>query len=456
MSTYSILQEIGLFAITIETPSPFPDIEVTHIDEEEEEEEEPESYTWWELLLLRAADFIVEKIVRPAIENATWLINFIRAELRYWTYRGMQELAEFTETTEGMIVTLGVVILGAILMPEIVAKIASSEIGQLVRKLIDWTTERVGRILETVHIIDLAAIHEALLFLWPTWREIFVPFQNAVSGLAEVLGQGSGYIHSWLSAAHSLSMVGTSLLNLDPEVGEIRAMEISQEFMGRIDEKLHRYAHDPGLIFRDIVERVYIPYAEEIRNTHTATIDSIRDTREYTLTLNGRLRDLRDSFQSIVDNTVPELQEQMAANFTGILRNIDAVTSWIEGSLIPPINESIRILEDRADVLEQSNAVARAKLDNPIEIFMATEFQDQATQLATFQYIERMVTAANQGKEATAHRITAQAALTATQEVARIFMETTGQQYMKYEIPSGTVPPITPKSKIPSWNVGEY
>lgn len=350
----------------------------------------------WFINLLRyalrqLADWLVDEVIRPVIQGATWLVEWMRAELRYWTYEGIKWVVEMTETTEGVIVMLALALTAAVVAPELVAKIMSTSVAIFIKQIVEWVKEKTGNLLELIGFVDIVSVHQALMVLWPKWRETFVPFNDAISALSEQLGQGTGYIHAWLSTAHGLSMIGTSLLGLDPEVGELRSVEQSSLFMKTLDEKFRRYAHDPGEIITDIIEDIYIPNANEIRDTHRGLIDSVAETRQYFENLNAAFDTLDAGLQAIIDYTIPEMQEQMAENLKGVRDVIDTYQGWINEYVLPNIDLSIRVLTQRAEWLEQANAVARAKLANPIEIFMATEFQDQATQLATWNYLKEQL-----------------------------------------------------------------
>lgn len=420
-----------------------------------EEIQEYQKYQRIQAALKYLSDWLVENIIRPAIEGATWLIQWIAAELRYWKYEAIKFLTELTSTTEGLIVVIALTLAASIVIPELAARFASSSIGVFVAKVVEWTKDRLGNILEAVHFVDLLAVHDVLLTLWPEWRGIFTPFQDAISALAEQLGQGSGYIHAWLSVTHSLSLVGTSLLNLPPEIGELRTLEKSREFMEQIDQKFRAYSHDPGLIAADIVEAIYIPYAEEIRDTQTATIDSIRETREYALDLNQSLTALDGDLNTLVAVTLPEFQDQMADNLSGLREGIANVRGWIEGTILPNVDLALSTLQARADRLEAANDEARRKLANPIEIFMATEFQDRGTQLATYEYIARMAARNTNPLETTIafgiHK--------AAQAIEDSVIQSPAFRPTPSEIVSpallGEVPATKPVTPIPQWFQGE-
>jgi len=351
-------------------------------------EEEPEQVGWFLALLKLAADWIIEEIVRPALEGAVWLLKWIRAELRYWTYEAIKAITELTETTEGLIVVLVAVVALSIFVPQVAAAFMETTVGLFLAKMVEWTKEKVGNILEAIHFVDLVSIHQALMVIWPTWREMWTPFADAVSALSEQLGQGTGYIHAWLSVAHGLSMVGTSLLGMDPKLGELRAVEDSQTFMANLDKKFREYAHDPGLIVTDMIEDLYIPYATEIRDTQGATLEAIQDGRQQILNTNMALTELDRAFQSVIDNTLPEFQEQMEENLKGIREVIDQYSDWITVDILPYFDYTISILDERQRALEQANAVAMAKLDNPIEIFLSLQHSDPELALLTFEYLQ--------------------------------------------------------------------
>lgn len=418
-------------------------------------QEEP-NRTTLKKLLLSIADWIVDEIIRPAIESAVWLINWIKAELHYWTYEAVKWLTEFTKTTEGMLVTLAVVIGVAILAPQAIAALAESKIGLAIKKIVDWTKEKVGNILETIHFVDLLAIHQVLLVVWPTWGEIFTPFQDAISALAEQLGQGTGYIHAWLNVGHGLSLVGTSLLGIDPKIGEIRAMEKSMDFMKTIDEKFRNYAHDPGLLTRDIVETFYIPYAEEIRDTQGSTIASIKATREYTLTLNSSIHNLDSAFDNLISATLPEFREQMEENLSGMREVFDGFSEYIEGVILPKINLAFDVLSERADYLERANAIAAEKLAHPLDIYGAAEFLSEAEQANTWAYLLHKLGSAE--NDMYAAQMTP-ALETVDQGVNSALVPASrapGMPSLGYE-PAGIVPAAkTAEQRKHDWFVGEY
>lgn len=454
MSSFDLSSLTGLKPSDLPDPPVWVDPGIEPIGEGEASEED--QLKWWQAILKAIGKWFVEAVLRPIIQGSTWLIDWIRAELRYWTYESIKAITDLTETTEGLVVFLAFVIAGAILIPQGITALAETSVGMSIKKIVDWTKEKIGNILETVHFVDLLTIHQALLVLWPTWRELFTPFQDAISALAEQLGQGSGYIHAWLSVGHGLSMVGTSLLNIDPQIGEIRAMEKSQTFMAKLDQKFKAYAHDPGLIAGDIVEDFYIPYATEIRDTQNATIESIKDGRDYMLELDESLKKLDGAFQSVIDHTLPEFRRQMAENLTGIRAVFKQYSDWIEESVLPGLDVSLRSLEVRAEVLERSNAIARAKLDNPIEIFMHTEFLDEGTQLATWRYLADKI-------EGLEYDVADHQMIPALETVDRGIVsalvpasQTPGMPSLGYE-PAGVVPvAMTAGMRKHDWFVGEF
>lgn len=424
-----------------------------------EGEETPE-YGWFVNLVKAAlkvlADWLIEAIIRPALENAAWLITWIKEELRYWKYEAMKWLTEVTSTTEGLIVVLALVLAASVTIPQLVGKIAASSVGLAIKKLVGWTKEKLGNVLEAIHFVDLVAVHEALLVLWPEWRDMWSQFSDAVSALAEQLGQGSGYIHAWLSTAHGLSMIGTSLLGLEPEIGELRAVEKSQEFFATIDAKMHQYAHDPGIIITDIIDSIYVPYANEIRDTQTGLIESTKDARDRVLDLDNALRVTDAGLQAIIDNTVPELRERMADNLAGMRDVVHQYQEWVETWLLPPLEAAITSLSLRADYLEQANAVARAKMANPIEIYMATEFLDPQTQADTWDYLS--------GKIASAREHELDGAVTGAEALSEP-IETAIRSMLQYEGREKVIkaPPLSfePPGPAPailgeSWYQGEY
>lgn len=189
---------------------------------------------------------------------------------------------------------------------------------------------------------------------------------DVTSALAEELGQGSAYISAWFSTVHSFALLGISFLDIDPKAAELRAFEETDAFLKHINENFRRYSHDPGLIIRDIIEHIYIPYATEFRDGQQGVIEGITENQNTILTHYGLLKDLEDNLVHFIAIQPEETAAIVEAKLGPIAESLGDFLDDFAETILPGIQGALTVLEQRADWIEAANASAAEKIDNPL------------------------------------------------------------------------------------------
>jgi len=327
-----------------------------------EEEREP----WWVDIAVWIGNWIVDTVLRPATEWFVELINWITDELRYWKHLFFEALADLYETDLGFLyIALGTILIG-VYAPQIIAKIAASGFGLAIKNITAWIKEKIGNILNLAAIEDILAINEMAKLFWPEWRDLMSMLSDATSALAEELGQGSAYISAWFSTVHAFALLGTSFLDIEPEAAELQAFEETESFLKKINEKFRDYSHNPGQIVRDIIDELYIPHATQFKDAQQGLIDTVGQARTDIDNTFDLIQDAHDTLDHFI-GIQPEETAAIVEEKLGPIRDgLDVFIYEYRVNVLPKIEGTITILENRAAMIEERNAILATKVDDPL------------------------------------------------------------------------------------------
>jgi len=415
--------------------------------------EEPEPW-WWDIATWIGSE-IEETVVRPAVEWLVELIEWVVDELRYWKHVFFQALAELYATDLGFLyITIGTILIG-VYAPQIIAKIAASGFGLAIKNITAWIKEKIGNILNLAAIEDILALNEMAKLFWPEWRDLMSMLSDATSALAEELGQGSAYISAWFSTVHAFALLGTSFLDIEPEAAELQAFEETESFLKKINEKFRDYSHNPGQIVRDIIDELYIPHATQFKDAQQGLIDTVgqaRDDINETFDLIEAANEALTHFIGIQpDETAAIVEEKL-----GPLR--DSLGDFIyeyRVNVLPKIEGTITILENRAAMIEERNAILAEKVDDPLYTLAMYDLMTDSEK-SKFNRGTMLIAAAgeNEELEATLPALDGVAAAMIGATESYYFEDLTVEQRPRPAL-SLEFPSISPTNAFPSWYRGE-
>jgi len=369
------------------TPTPI-------VEYPEEEEREP----WWVDIAAWIGNWIVDTVLRPATEWFVELINWITDELRYWKHLFFEALADLYATDLGFLyISLGTILIG-VYAPQIIAKIAASGFGLAIKNITAWIKEKIGNILNLAAIEDILALNEMAKLFWPEWRELMSMLSDATSALAEELGQGSAYISAWFSTVHAFALLGTSFLDIEPEAAELQAFEETESFLKKINEKFRDYSHNPGQIVRDIIDELYIPHARQFKDAQASLIGTVADARDDINETFDLIQNAHDTLEHFI-GIQPEETAAIVEEKLGPIRDgLDDFIYEYRVNVLPKIEGTIKILEDRADMIEERNAILATKVDDPLYTLAMYDLMTD-TEKSAFNRGTMLIAAAGENEE---------------------------------------------------------
>jgi len=270
------------------------------------------------------------------------------------------------------------------------------------------------------------------------------------------LGEGTGYIHAWVSVVHGLVLTSNALLGIEGKASELEAFEATESFLRNVSENFRRYAHDPGLIVRDIIETYYIPYAERIKDTQGELIESVATNRDHTLNLYSVMRDFEGSLTHFIAIQPIETAAIVEEKLGPLRDSLGGFLDNFQMNILPAIEESLSALERRADWIEAANASAAEKIDDPLYTLAMYVLMSPAEQ-SLFNRGTMLIAAAGESAEIVDTK-------PAFDVLSEAMVEATKDQYI--EAPPVIQPPRPALSfempgspsvgAIPGWYQGEY
>jgi len=410
---------------------------------------------WWVDIAKWVGSWLIDNLLRPATEWFIELIEWITDELRYWKHKFFEVMAEVYATDLGFLYITAATILIGVYAPQIVSAIAASGFGVAIKKIGAWLTEKIGNILNLIGIEDILALNEMAKLFWPDWRELMSSLSDATSALAEELGQGSAYISAWFSVVHAFAMLGCSFLDIDPETAELRAFEDTQAFLKEINENFRRYAHDPGLIIRDIIEKFYIPYATEFGDAQQGLIDTVGQARTDLDEIFDLIKEANDALTHFI-GIQPEETAAIVEEKLGPLRDaLGDLTYEYRVNWVPKIEGTLKILEDRADIIEERNAILATKVDDPLYTLAMYDLMTD-DEKSKFNRGTMLIAAAGEEEEleATLPALDGVAGALVVATQGYYFEDLTVEQRPRPAL-SLEFPSISPTNAFPSWYRGE-
>jgi len=244
-------------------------------------------------------------------------------------------------------------------------------------------------------------------------------------------------------------------LDIEPEAAELQAFEETESFLKKINEKFRDYSHNPGQIVRDIIDELYIPHATQFKDAQQGLIDTVgqaRDDINETFDLIEAANEALTHFIGIQpDETAAIVEEKL-----GPLR--DSLGDFIyeyRVNVLPKIEGTITILENRAAMIEERNAILAEKVDDPLYTLAMYDLMTDSEK-SKFNRGTMLIAAAgeNEELEATLPALDGVAAAMIGATESYYFEDLTVEQRPRPAL-SLEFPSISPTNAFPSWYRGE-
>ena len=334
--------------------------------------------------------WVVEEVMKSAAEMIAEAIEWAVAELKYWKMKFFEVLADWLGEDLGWLLAVGLTIGLAILFPKIKAFISGNAISAAYKGIIESIKKGIAKVSELIHLVDLDAINKVLRVVWPEWRAASNRINNAISAMSEELGQGAAYIHAYFSVVHGLAMVGSSFTGFPVEAAELRAFEDTDKQLRRIHDRFREYAHDPSKIVTDIIEEIYIPYAEEISGYQRGTLAEIETSKamisDFNISL-GKLDGALEHFIGIQPEAMNAIITERLGPFAELISGLhDDITITI----LPMLTGLSDAVEARDQYQEKINKEVLSKLADPYAMLAQSELYGEKDRQALEDYVAKL------------------------------------------------------------------
>lgn len=403
----------------------------------------------------RAIKWVVDKIFKPIITAITNFINMVTVEIRIARHQIIKDIAVWLSNDFNFFITfIGAVVLGVfwpriwLLLKDITEKFLQSAMVQAIR-------DGILSITDSMFWINVETLHLILKVVWPQYTKMMGQFSQAVSGLADELGEGSGYIHAVFQLQKAVAFNTGALLGMDPRATEMEAYNKTAEFTRRIDNNFRRYAYNPGLIYSDFLEQVVIPSATDLKDTQQALVTTMREQHDRNVSMDRAITGIETAVDTFIEDMPDEIAEQ-------IERRWEPIKDWMEEnyhSLVDRVllitGELTEIMELRQSRIEQANAYAQERLDDPLNAMLNYELANEEQQ---FSLREHMLKMSGEGlaEEAAADLGMKRAAYDQTFTIiVDLFRKLPAPFVLGFEPPGYASIPIGARSRE-DWFIGEY
>ncbi len=399
--------------------------------------------------------WVVDKILKPIVDWVVSTIDWIIAEIRALRHDMVKAIAKWLSNDFAFLLTFIAAIFVAVHWPAILKALKAAGSAVLNTAIVQQIKEGLVKIIDVNKLIDLVFLNAILKLIWPDYLKIMASFAEAVSALAEELGEGSGYIHAYFAAQKGIVYGTNALLGNDPRLAEMSAYTQTADFFKKIDDRFRRYAHDPGLIVRDFLDEVLIPAAEDQRDAQQGLVSDVRENYNRMISQEDGLKLVQDSVNTFIKEMPAEIASQILKHWTPINAKLTQWIDFIDTELRPKIDGIITAAEQRAADQAAINAYAQVQLDDALNSMMNYELANEGQQRVLREHNLLMIGASLSEKEREARGIVKEVDNTIFTSILNLSRSLPGPLVLRFEPAGVSSLPRGPASKE-NWFIGEY
>lgn len=323
---------------------------------------------WLKDQVTKLFNWLADKIIRPILKWLTEKIEWLIAEIKIAAINAVNKIAEWLGHDFVFLYALGWAIVAIKYAPQISAFLLNLKSKILSSALINAVKELASLIRLDQLLINIQLANSIFKLFWSEYREIMQPFSEALSGAAQMMGEGSGYLHSFLTLARSISINTAGLLGINAEGAEEEAYVRMSEWSKNLQNRLRRYVHNPGLMMTDFITEVAIPMAEENMELQGALVGDVRSAHDRLEAQHRAVQGISDAITQYVSELPEAIRLVVDARWIPFRDALQERLDFIENEVFSVIDETLIIFEKRAAYAEQIALTVEAKLDDPIAI----------------------------------------------------------------------------------------
>jgi len=345
---------------------------------------------WLKNLWDSIVDWIRDHIIAPIVDWFVQLIEDTRAMIRIWKHEFRKLMAKWLENDWFFLGVVAATIALSVLWPKITTWLGKLSVVIVLKAAWEDVKDGLVSILDFVGIIELDAINTILKVVWPDWRAMMDQMSMVVSGLADELGEGTGYIHAYFSVIHGLAIVENAFIGADPKLAEMQAFEDTNTALKNIDDRFYDYAENPGQVVTDIIDEFYLPRAETLRIAQQDEMNQIRNNRDRVVEINTALHDFDNRLTHFIEIQPEELQAIISDRLQPISDALGDALWVMDTQVMPKINEIIGALELQTERQQAVNDNILSRLNSPYGLLAYGELLGVEERRNLEEYIQEL------------------------------------------------------------------
>ena len=411
---------------------------------------------WIQDLVNNAVKWVVDKVFKPFFNWVSDVINTIVAELKIMRHQLIKDFAKWLDNDFAFLLTVVAAITLGFFWPKIYLYLKDLTEKFMQSAMVEAIKEGILKITDSMIWINIETIHLMLKVFWPQYTDMIGDFSQAVAALADELGEGSGYILAYFQLQSAIAHNTGALLGMPAQATELESYNKIADFTKRIDDRFRRYAYDPGLIYTDFLEEVVIPSSETLKDAQQGLVSEVRENHERNVEMNLAVTNIETAVDDFIEAMPPEIAAQIEKRWSPI-------RDWMENNYHSLVDEILRIgegianaLEIRQQRVEEANAYAMAKIEDPLSILMQYELRTSSEQVSMREYMLKL---AGGGVSDVLKEVDPLFKFATDQSMAALIdlaRSLPAPEVLKYESAPMTALPKGADSNYTDWFVGEY
>ena len=342
---------------------------------------------WIKNAISDAVKWVVDKVFKPFFKWVTDGINMIVAELKIMRHQLIKDFAKWLDNDFAFMFTVIAAVALGVFWPRIYLYLKDLTAKFMQSAMVESIKAGITKLTDSMLWINIELLHYILSTTWKPYREMMGDFAQAVAALADELGEGSGYILAYFQLQNAIAHSTGALLGMPAQATELESYTKIAEFTKKIDDRFRRYAYDPGLIYSDFLEEVVIPSSETMKDAQQGLVSEVRENHNRNVELNSAVVNIQTAVEDFIEAMPPEIAAQIEERWKPIRDWMDSNYNKFAEELLRITGDIATALELRQQRVEEANAYAMEKLDDPLAMLLAYEYKNEVEQASMREYM---------------------------------------------------------------------
>jgi len=342
---------------------------------------------WIKNAISDAVKWVVDKVFKPFFKWVTDGINMIVAELKIMRHQLIKDFAKWLDNDFAFMFTVIAAVALGVFWPRIYLYLKDLTAKFMQSAMVESIKAGITKLTDSMLWINIELLHYILSTTWKPYREMMGDFAQAVAALADELGEGSGYILAYFQLQNAIAHSTGALLGMPAQATELESYTKIAEFTKKIDDRFRRYAYDPGLIYSDFLEEVVIPSSETMKDAQQGLVSEVRENHNRNVELNSAVVNIKTAVEDFIEAMPPEIAAQIEERWKPIRDWMDSNYNKFAEELLRITGDIATALELRQQRVEEANAYAMEKLDDPLAMLLAYEYKNEVEQASMREYM---------------------------------------------------------------------